>query len=86
MLEPLAPVESAPFWYETHSEPSPNTTESGDVDEIGVPVAKTVGVIDAAAHRPEELRDTVRPAVIGEALRRHVAGKDLVTAFKEQMP
>ena len=48
MLKPLAPAESELFWYETHRDPSPKTTESGDEEETAPPDANTVGVIDAA--------------------------------------
>ena len=48
MLDPLAPVESAPFWYATHSEPSPRVTESGDFAETDAPVAKIEEVITSA--------------------------------------
>ena len=48
-----------------------------------VPISDfNIGVTDEALFKPEELAGTVRPAIVGEALRQHLDGRDLRGAFE----
>jgi hypothetical protein len=49
VLSPVPPVETAPFPYSTHTDPSPVVIESGCVALIAPPVAKTETLTVGAA-------------------------------------